>query len=150
TLSTTAADGTVTLDIPADTTVLNVLALLPGLGLDYFENYRSWPPGRNLPRLPPEIHLVLDGAREVSVQAVDSLGRPVPDVPLTPWTVKKKRKLSHVNWSGSRATVVRTDADGFARFAWIPTALMGVTQFLVREGAYHCPSPAWIDPAHPD
>lgn len=49
------------LQVPNDAGVLAVMALKPGLGLDYFENYQSWPPGR-LPRLPAEIHLVLDGA----------------------------------------------------------------------------------------
>lgn len=148
--SITTAEGIATLNLPADVGELNVLALKPGVGLDYFEVYRSWPPHREMPALAPEVHLVLDGAREVTVQAVDSAGRPMPNVPLTPWTVKKKGKLAYVNCSESRATTVRTDAEGFARFSWIPTGLEGVTQFLVQDGQYHCSRTPWIDLAHPD
>lgn len=148
-LATTAAEGFVILDIPPDVRVQHILALKAGSGLDYFENYRSWPPGDQIPALPPEIHLVLDGAREVSVQAVDSSGRPVPNVQLTPWTIKKAGKLAYVNCSGSRAAAIRTDADGFARFGWVPASLEDVTQFRVADRAYHSPRAAWIDLAHP-
>src|SRR5437868_1662367 len=90
-------DGVATLNIPAGAQVSGVLALKPFAGMDYFENFRSWPPHNRLSDLPSEVHLVLDGAREVAVQAVDSSGRPVSNVRLTPWTVKKKGKLAYVN-----------------------------------------------------
>jgi hypothetical protein len=145
----TGGDGSATLRVRADAKVYNVLALKPGAGMDYFENYQSWPPG-DLPALPPEIHLVLDGARGVQVRAVDSADRPVPNVALTPWTIKKPAKLADVNCSGTGATCVFTDTNGIALFSWVPSELGDAGAFLVRDRAYHCPHPAWIDPAHPD
>src|SRR5438874_1402444 len=61
----TSMDGTVNLLVPPEAKVYNLLALKPGAGLDYFENYASWPPGDEVAPLPSEIVLVLDGAREV-------------------------------------------------------------------------------------
>jgi hypothetical protein len=82
-LATTGGDGTAAFRVLADAKVYNVLALKPGAGMDYFENYQSWPPGELMP-LPPEIRLVLDGARDVSVRPVDSADQPVRNVPLVP------------------------------------------------------------------
>jgi len=145
----TAREGTATLRVPANARVYSILALKPGVGLDYFENYRAWPPGQ-LAALPAEIQLVLESAREVRVRVVDSADQPVPGIPLTPWTIKKPRKLAYVNCSGTQGTQVVSDANGLATFAWMPRDLEDVTQFLVQDRAYHCPDTAWLDPAHPD
>src|SRR3954452_18616551 len=112
-LANGACAAPATLHLPADARVEHILALKAGAGLDYFENYRSWPPGREVPALPPEVHLVLDGAWEVMVQVLDSAGHPLANVPLTPWTIKKRGKLAYVNCSACRAAVAHADADGF-------------------------------------
>jgi hypothetical protein len=143
----TDAEGVALIEIPDGSEVLHVLALKAGVGLDYFENYRCWPPNKPLPGLPADIHLVLGGAIDVPVQAVDSSGKPLPDVQLTPWTIRRAGKTNSVNCSGALSTAVRTDAAGWARFRWMPTDLEDVTQFLVRDRSYHCPYTAWIDPA---
>ena len=148
--STTDAEGAALLEVPEDAQVFNVMALKPQIGLDYFENYSAWPPGRALPRLPPEVHLVLGRAVEIRVQVVDSADRPVGGVPLTPWTIKRAGKLNYVNCSAGQTTTVQTDAAGVASFDWIPADLDNDAQFLVCDRKYHCPFAPWIDLAHPD
>jgi len=44
------------------------------------------------------VTLMLDGARPIVVQAVDSADKPLPGIDLTPWTVRKKAKLGAVNF----------------------------------------------------
>ena len=108
--------------MPRDAHVYQVVALKPGSGCDYFENYRS----RNSSTLgepPAEVALALDGARSLSVRAVDSADKPLPGVDLAPWYVQKRDKITYftcVPWL--KYVTARTDRDGRAVFDWLPTA----------------------------
>jgi hypothetical protein len=138
--------------LPADLRVDQVVALKAGVGFDYYENRRSrssreWPP------LPPEVTLVLDGARTAVVQASDSAGRPVPDVPVVPWTIKKKGKFDEVNLSGCAALpplAPRTDARGIATLDWLPRDLTSGVTFLAESEGYFQPGNPYLDPAQKD
>ena len=91
----------VDLSFPADAPVDWVLALKAGRGLDYFENYASFPTQERGP-LPPEVQLVLDGAFEdVEVDAATPDGQSLPGVVVGPWTITKPGMISYVNCGGA-------------------------------------------------
>jgi beta-lactamase regulating signal transducer with metallopeptidase domain len=147
----TDAHGTVSLRLPSDARVYQVVALKPQVGFDYFENYRSWP-GGIIGEPPAQVALTLDGARTISVRAVDSAEKPLPGVELEPWTVKKKGKLSYVNIGGSGAmkyVSARTDHDGLAAFDWIPTDMQDGVTILYRGKEYSLPNPPRQNPTPP-
>ncbi len=115
----TDAAGRALLHYPEDTVVERVIALKPGMGFDYFENYRTWP-GIGRPRLPERVALSLNGARTSRIRTIDTQGRPVAGVDLSITRFHKHGKLSETLLAGSRATRVRTDAEGVAVLDWLP------------------------------
>jgi beta-lactamase regulating signal transducer with metallopeptidase domain len=147
----TDAHGVVSLHLPSDARIFQVVALKPRVGFDYFENYRSWPAGA-LGDPPAEVTLTLNGARTISVRAVDSADKPLVGVELEPWTVKKKGKLFDANIGGSGAMkhlAARTDRDGLAAFEWIPTDLSNGVTILGGGEEYSLPDPPHQVPAPP-
>jgi RNA polymerase sigma factor (sigma-70 family) len=132
----TDARGVVTLRAPTEAMTQFLFGLKPGVGFDYFETSRSVPPMFTPP--PPEVRLVLDGVRTVRVKAVDSAGRPVPEVELVPWLLRKKGKLNDVNLSGFEIKA-RTDAAGIATFDWLPADMQGQAMFLLASPEYFLP-----------
>ncbi len=147
----TDAGGRADFRLPRDAHIFQVVALKPGAGFDYFENYHSWP-GRELDTLPAKVALTLDGARTVQVRATDSTGKALSGIALQPWTIHKKGKLGYVNFGGNLKHVqARTDKLGVASFEWLPRQLgdRAVT-FLCAERSYHLPdAPAFL-PSKPD
>jgi beta-lactamase regulating signal transducer with metallopeptidase domain len=148
----TGADGLASLRLPRDAKIYQVVALKPGAGLDYYENYRSFP-GTVLGELPAQISLTLDGARALSVRAEDSAGKALPGIDFIPWSVHKKGRISYVNLAGAGAlkyASLRTDREGSASFTWIPHDLKGGVTFLARDRKYHLPEAPHFDLAQPD
>jgi hypothetical protein len=158
----TDARGIAVLRAPADAWVQWIVGAKPGVGFDYFENYRNWPAVPwNLP--PRSARLVLDGARTVRVHVVDSAGRPVRGLEMYPLIIQKKGKFRSVNLSPLPIDP-RTDANGVATFDWLPAQLQGGTDFYsafdwlppeqVRPGmhagpvspTYYLPEPPALDP----
>ncbi len=129
----TDASGSVALRAPADAMTQWIVGFKSGVGLDYFENYRTVPPGFAPP--PDRASLVLNGARTVRVRLKDSNERPVPGVDIVPTTVFKRGKLHSVNLSGSSARA-RTDAQGVATFDWFPGDVKQGTSFYLFTTAY--------------
>ncbi len=123
----TDARGTAVLRVPADTMTQWIFGCKPGVGCDYFENYRSTWSFRFSPP-PSSARLVLDGARTVRIRAIDSAGRPVQGLEMYPITIQKKGKLRSVNLT-PLSIDPRTGADGVATFDWLPAQLAGWTQF---------------------
>ena len=117
-LGRTDTTGKVSLRAPVDALTQWIFGYKSGVGLDYFENYRSVPASFSPP--PESARLVLNGARIVRVRAQDSTGKPVPGVDFVPWTLQKRGKLDSVNLCGSAARV-RTDEQGVAEFDWFPS-----------------------------
>jgi beta-lactamase regulating signal transducer with metallopeptidase domain len=153
-LSSTRTDaaGLAALRLPRDARVFQVVALKPGAGFDYFENYHTWP-GPVVGTPPAQVALTLGGARTVSVHAVDSAGKPLPGVDLIPWTVHKKGRLTYVNLSGAAGlqyVPARTDREGRAAFAWLPRDLREGVTVLNRTLDYSLPEAPDFDPAQPD
>ena len=132
----TDARGTVSLRAPVDALTQWVFAYKSGVGLDYFENYRSVPATFSPP--PESARLVLNGARTVRVRAQDSAGKPVPGVDLVPWTLQKRGKLDSVNLCGSAARI-RTDEHGVATFDWFPVDVQPGASLVLATTSYSMP-----------
>jgi beta-lactamase regulating signal transducer with metallopeptidase domain len=137
----TDAHGMVSLRLPSDAAIFQVVALKPQVGFDYFENYRSWP-GVVIGEAPAQVALTLDGARTISVRAVDSADKALSGVELVPWSVQKKGKLAYVNFSGSGAmkyVSARSDRDGLVAFDWIPRDMKDGVTILGGSDEYYLP-----------
>ena len=147
----TGAQGTVSFKIPADAKVSQIVAIKPGAGFDYYENYNKWPRTEPLLPLPAEVHLVADGGQKVSVGVTDSAGKPLADIGVVPWTIQKKGRLGYVNLgAGLKPLEARTDEKGFAVFDWILPDLEGRTSFFARNEKFHQPDLPVFDPATPN
>jgi hypothetical protein len=145
----TGPAGSTRLRLPVDAKVDQVIAMKPGAGLDYYENYRARG-GRERPPLPAEVTLVLNGARVAVVELKDSANHPVSGIPVMPWTVKKKQKIDEVNLSCStrlREIAPRSDEHGVVTFDWLPSDLSGGVTFLAVSDEYHQPDNPYLDPA---
>ncbi len=133
-------NGQATLQLPADARVDWITARHDDHGYDYYENYDSYPTPERLP-VPRELTLTLNNGSQAEVKVVDSQDKPLAGAELIPWTIHKKGKLSDVNLSGMSSGVT-SDANGIARFPWIPTDLVGRVTFLVNDRTLHCPQSA--------
>ncbi len=131
--ATTGAEGTATLHVAADAKVEWVIGLKSGAGLDYFENYRTWP-FTDFPPLPAEVSLALDGAQTVRVKAVDSKGEPVSGIDISPDFISKVGKVSSAYLNKSATATPATDRQGFATIDWLPTNARGAFHFSVAVG----------------
>ena len=140
--ASTDAAGTALLRLPADANVRWIIGLEPGVGFDYFENYKSSPPPRRSPAVPNQIDLRLAAARTVKLTALDSDNKPVTGLRFIPWIMKREGKIGAANLSSSVTACVATDENGFAAFDWIPTDLNRPTSVLPISRQYHCPRPA--------
>ena len=148
----TAGSGELTLILPADSRVWQVVGLKRGVGYDYAENFRTYPPDPAERLAPPgRVTLTLDGARAVRARVVGSHGKPLPNVVITPWYVKKPGKVAMANPAGDRITAAVSGADGVAVFPWFPAKVDGRVSFLVRHGQpYSCETRPAFDPDKPD
>jgi beta-lactamase regulating signal transducer with metallopeptidase domain len=146
----TDAQGTVSLRLPRDARVYQVVALKPQVGLDYFENYRFLPMD-HFDEPPAQVDLVLNGARTISVRAVDSADKPLAGIMLNPFTLKKKGKLYPLNLGGAELKYVsaRTDRDGLAAFEWIPADEQDMVTILCDDKEYCLPNPLNQNPTPP-
>ena len=144
----TDASGIAALRAPADAMTLWIFGYKPGVGFDYFENYRTLPPTGYSP--PPErARLVLDSTRTVRIRAVDSAGKPVPGVAIVPDTIFKKGKLRSIQISASPVQA-RTDERGAATFDWLPADIQAGMSFVVFSASSHLAKPLVLEPGKPD
>jgi len=138
----TNPNGNARLKIPEGSLVTWIVALKPGVGFDYYENYRGTSHSP-LPEFTAQATLVLEGARKISIRATDADGKTLADIPFVPWTIFNKGKGSHVNLSASTIARVITDNRGIAEFDWFPANTIEggrhATSFLVQGGDYYWP-----------
>ena len=145
----TDADGAVSLRFPSDARVTDVVALKPQAGLDYFENFNAALPSKVV-EPPAAVALTLDGAKTLSVRAVDSADKPLPGVELAPWHVWKKGKQYSVDLpKGIKYAFARTDRDGLAAFEWVPPDLKVGIRILYVGKEYSLPDAPYQDPKLP-
>ncbi len=147
--ATAGADGIATLHIPADAHVQWVVALRPGAGLDYFENYNKAASDASGPP-PEEVILTLESAPTVRIKTADSKGQAVAGVGIKPALLFATGKKGALN--ARLCTTVRavTDERGIAVFDWLPKGGRVSTRFSINPRAgYSCPDPLEYDPAGP-
>ena len=132
----TDARGNVVLRAPADTISKWIVGFKSGVGFDYFENYRSVPPGFAPP--PESARLVLNGVHPVRVKLVDSSGSPVKGVEISPITILKCGKLFTGNVSVFPAGAA-TNEQGLATLDWFPRDVAEATAMWVVSKSYSMP-----------
>ncbi len=112
-------------------------ALKSGVGFDYFENYRSWPPPGRID-VPETVSLVLDGAQTGRIKAVDSGGKAVAGAGFYVLSIRKKGKLSYA-MVPTPGAVCTTDAKGIASIDWLPIDSEDSMQLELWPGTWHAP-----------
>ncbi|MGB7343740.1 MAG: hypothetical protein WBD20_05985 [Pirellulaceae bacterium] len=143
---TTNSSGQATLTFPADAKVDWILAKKVKQGFDYYENYDAFPTQERLD-VPASVQLKLNGAVSVRVTTLDSAKKPIEGVTLTPWTIKKKGKLSYYNCGGPHET--KSGENGSCQFDWIPSDLEKGVTFLGYSQQYFTPGNPRYDPGNP-
>jgi RNA polymerase sigma factor (sigma-70 family) len=137
---------------PADIAIEQVIALKGGVGFDYFEQSTPW--NRGITRQPPEtVELNLNGFRKVQVRAVDSSGKPLPNIKLMAWTITKRKRLYECNLCNSGmldGVISTTDKNGVATFDWIPLDLTEDITFLCRSPGWYQPDKPHFTPSQPN
>jgi RNA polymerase sigma factor (sigma-70 family) len=136
--ATTDAKGTAVLRVPVDQRPGSIVGFKAGVGLDYFENYKTWPPPAALPDLPAQVTLVLQGGRSVRLHAVDSADKPVRDIVIIAASIHKRDRLAYVSVFDRSAAI--TNAEGVATIDWLPADLKSVVSCHVFDKRYHCPN----------
>ncbi len=140
--------GIAVLRVPTGVRTTCIVAVKPGIGFDYFENYQTETPTTVSPT-PREARLVLSGVlRNVRVRVVDSADRPVPGVEMFPVTIQKMGKYRFANLAPLPLDP-RTDADGIATFDWLPADLSAAS-VLPASPVYTMLRTCEVDPSKPD
>jgi beta-lactamase regulating signal transducer with metallopeptidase domain len=132
----TGADGTALLCVPSDAKIPWVIAYKPGVGCDYFENYRAWR-APDFPPLPAEVSLVADAPETVRIKAMNSQGQPVSALTFGPEILLNPGKI-HAAYVPLGAMTASTDGNGIALFDWLPRGAWKTTFRLWPETVY-CP-----------
>ncbi len=140
--------GIAMLRVPTGVRTTCIVAVKPGVGFDYFENYQTETPTAVSPT-PKEARLVLSGVlRNVRVRVVDSADRPVPGIEMHAVTIQKMGKYRFANLAPLPLDP-RTDADGVGTFDWLPADLSSASVELATP-VYTLLRPCVVDPSKPD
>ena len=115
----TGPDGTVSLAVPADAAVAQVLAMKPGLGFGYTLN-TAGTSGYQAAPTPPSVSVALSPAWTHRVRCVEPDGTPVPGANVHVWLLKQPGRDRTTNMSGSSFAHATADATGTATFDWLP------------------------------
>lgn len=151
----TKSTGSAVLRVPSDIPLRYILAVKPGLGLDYFAFWKADQPVSDPYRLPQDhdepINMALGDVHTVAVRAVDSeTGQPLPGAVVSPGWLQKPEK-------GMRLWVTRdmpelckiTDENGVARFPGIPLDATESIRFNISHPGYSSPQRVVFDPGTP-
>jgi beta-lactamase regulating signal transducer with metallopeptidase domain len=153
--SQTDQDGQAVLRLPSDADIQCVVARKDDLGLDYYEDDG----GRTYP-FPATIELHLHKACRVRVRTIDSAGRPVAGVFVTPGPFRLPGKRSSVQIARFPSVGKTSDANGACEFAWVPADVVQPISFhagtvpatlnrgTILLGYSYDNEPQW-DPAQP-
>ena len=147
--TTTDASGRSILRTPADAVPMFVLALKEGAGLDYVLFWRNDEPRTDPYRLDPgyagPLAFVLNGAKKVTVRAVDEQGRSLEGVTVYPWLFDKPRKGDDLNLSGMSGFQKTTDKSGTVAFE-VPADQKSSVTFWAHLKGYTTPQRPMWDP----
>jgi hypothetical protein len=155
---TSAADGTVTLRLPAEARQNPIAAFKSGVGLDY----SSIPlPTDGEPRgsWPDEIRLTLARARTVKLKAVDPKQKALTGIVFSVGKLAVPEKIRYVgddhvpygiDLTGCEGTTATSDADGMATFNWLPQEFLDRIRFNLVSQWFSSTHPPGLTPGLPD
>jgi len=135
---TTDRAGKATLTLPVDAPLGFVAAYKAAAGLDYALFWQKGKPQTDLFRLAPDaagpVTLKLEGAKPVTVTAVDGSNRPLEGVTVRPWLFKLPDRGEELNVR-MPAFLRRTDASGRVTFDFFPADNVGaITLLATKDG----------------
>ncbi len=145
----TGPEGTAVLHIPAAAKVSHLFAQKAGLGLDYYECYRT-KPWKDLTPLPDKVDLRLDGAAVVKLRVLDPNGEPLPGIEIAPWYIQKPGKKYDLNFAMTHpltGTKRVTDAKGVATFDYLPESVVNGVALTYTGQEYFQPVDARWNPS---
>lgn len=133
------AQGQAELCIPADAPLSAVVALKPGVGVDYFLFRGEKEPASDPYKLAPDhaepLEFALDGIRQVKVRLMDDHGKPLSGQQVRPWLINRPNKGADLNLSGLEEFNAESDDQGVATFDLIPADnSRGVTFWVDAAG----------------
>ncbi len=131
----TDARGRARLIVPADATLETIAALKAGAGTGYVYESTDRAPG---PSAPETVRVVLNGAISIGVRVQDAQGRPVAQVKVTPWELRRKGTKEVSNYFCFRNLPVGavSDAQGRVQFDWLPADLDSINFSVYHEDYY--------------
>ncbi|MEX2093662.1 MAG: carboxypeptidase regulatory-like domain-containing protein [Pirellulales bacterium] len=136
----TDGDGRAKLTVPADAELSSVVAIKPGMGVDYVlfrgENEPTSDPYKLAPDHTKPLEFELNGTRHVTVRVVDDQDKPLVGTKVYPWLINKPRKGDQLNLSGLEAFSAKTDNSGVATFDVIPVDNERGVTFWVHVPGY--------------
>lgn len=135
----TDARGKAQLKVPADAPLSAVVALKPGMGVDYWVFREAQEPVSDPYRLAADyagkLEFSLNGVRPVKVRLLDDHDRPLSGQQVRPWLINRPNKGADLNLSGLEEFNAATDDQGVATFELIPADnSRGVTFWVDAEG----------------
>lgn len=147
--ASTDKQGNATLRSPHSAPRQAIIAMKPGVGLDYFAFAYEGRPISN-PNLLPQSHdapikLVLNGFRKVTVEVVDQDDNPLAGAKVYPWLYLKPGKGEDLNMGGIADFQYVTDKSGRCTFE-APADLDRATTVWARMEGYSAPERANYDP----
>lgn len=146
--ATTNDRGEATMNVPSDSKVGLIAAFKPGIGFEYFENYRTEAFPEIVPR---QVRLALDGVRTVRAKLIDQDGKPVAGASLSPMLIGKTGKIAFVA-NMSFLTLVqngqampKSNADGIVTFDWFPLEITRAVPMRPELEGWHNEMPVYFD-----
>lgn len=143
------ASGAARLRVASNLPLQDVFAFKEGVGLDYVAFWGKDEPHNNPYRLEQNftgpIHLVLNGAKAITVKVVDDQGKPLSGVMVHPWYFDKPNRGDILNM-GVKPFGRLTDAQGVATFSMIPADNDQLLQFWTTLDGYFAPNRCLWDP----
>ena len=135
----TDAQGNGTLLVPADATLMHVIAMKEGAGFDYQLFWKKDEHRTDPYRLEPDykgpFNFTLNAVKKVTVVVVDDDQKPLRGVKVDPWLYLLPGKGSEINLSGVEEVPKTSDAEGKATFD-VPVDLQRGTNFWTRLDGY--------------
>lgn len=129
----TDAEGRWSGPVPADLKHWRIFARKANVGFDYAVPTPRPGSRDQMPPLPDEVKLTLDGARNVRVKTVAQNGKPIAGAKVGAWYIRKLGRESDINLSGLYDRFAKTDDNGILVLDWLPKQFTGAIPIL----AYH-------------
>jgi hypothetical protein len=141
----TDSAGKVFFSVPDGLPLQSVLAVKPGLGIDYVEHTRTPKRGNKSLDQDEQLKFVLGDARTVTVHVTDRRGQPLAGARVSPQYVRLPKKQG-LNIPEADRFTQTSDSQGNATFRYIPADNFGSMGFQVRLTDFALAEPVLFNP----